>query len=114
MNEFTGNRIKTITTRYLIEDAQDWRGEINNIPFIKFPKDWEIQVIPPFGDAVVRFRVKLPDDTYKSVYLDSRMSLGYMEEPYWEVYPVYGDTERCYMNDIAGLLRIIATQGEKL
>ena len=93
--------------RYLVEDSQKWREDVHTIPFIQFPADWQIQVIPPFADATVRFRVKLPDGVDKSVYLDTRNSLGYEEQPYWEVYPVEGDTERCYMNEIDKLLLAI-------
>ena len=100
--------------RYEIEDEQKWREEIEHIPFIRFPADWEVQVIPPFGDAVVRFRVRLPSGQSKSVYLDSRHSLGYYGHPgetpvsYWEVYPYNDDVGRCARDDVAELLNMIA------
>lgn len=94
--------------RWKVEDAQQWR-ETENIPWIQFPADWQIQVIPPFSDATVRFRVKLPDGREKSIYLDTRNALGYMDYPYWEVYPVGEDYGRCHMNDITQLLNLIAT-----
>lgn len=101
--------------RYEIESEQKWHEEIDDIPFIPFPKGWEVRVIPPFGDAVVRFQVKLPSGTTKSVYLDSRSSLGFfggidVPTPYWEVYPVNDDTGRCHRGDIEGLLDLIATE----
>ena len=102
--------IKTRVERYAIEDKQDWRGEIDRVPFIQFPADWLVQVIPPFGDAVVRFRVRLPSGNEKSIYLDSRNSLGYWEGTYWEVYPVMGDVERCDMDDVPKLLELIANE----
>lgn len=98
--------------RYEIENYQDWRGEITKIPFIQFPADWLIQMIPPFSDAVVRFRVRLPSGKEKSIYLDSRNSIGYMPYTYWEVYPVHGDVGRCEMNDIQELLSLIANEAE--
>ena len=100
--------------RYEIEDKQKWREEIKVIPFINFPADWLIQVIPPFGDAVVRFRVRLPSGKEKSIYLDSRESLGLYDnlEPYWEVYPYRGDTARCGINEILELLKYIGDEDE--
>lgn len=99
--------------RYKIEDAQKWREEIVTMPFIQFPTDWQIQVIPPFGDAVVRFRVRRADGEERSIYLDSRCSLGYWEGPYWEVYPYRGDTGRCDKEDIPELLRMIGDIQER-
>lgn len=100
--------------RINVENNQKWGKEIEHIPFIQFPLDWKIQVIPPFGDAVVRFRVQLPCGTEKSIYLDSRDSLGCFGEPYWEVYPVQDDVGRCERADIEQLLILIAdtTEGE--
>lgn len=101
--------------RYEIEDKQSWREEIEVIPFIQFPADWKIQVIPPFGDAVVRFRVQLPSGKEKSIYLDSRHSLGVYGDPletYWEVYPYRGDTARCGMNEIDDLLKYIGDESK--
>lgn len=98
------------TMRYKIEDEQKWREEIKVIPFIQFPADWLIQVIPPFSDAVVRFRVRLPSGKEKSIYLDKRNSLGYWEgidNAYWEVYPYRGDVGRCNMTEIDLLLEMI-------
>ena len=103
--------------RYLIEDKQGWRKEISSIPFIQFPSNWKIQIIPPFGDAVVRFRVKLPSGKEKSIYLDSRESLGVYGdplEPYWEVYPHHGDVVRCGINEVEKLLEYIGDDSEIL
>lgn len=100
------------TKRYEIEDKQKWREDIKTIPFIQFPADWKVQIIPPFGDAVVRFRVQLPSGKEKSVYLDTRESLGYYGGPYWEVYPYRGDVTRCDMEDIESLLLNIADEKE--
>ena len=96
--------------RWEIEDKQGWREDMHIIPFIQFPADWKVQVIPPFADACIRFRVKLPDDREKSIYLDTRNSLGYMEYPYWEVYPVGDDCGRCEMVDVDKLLELIGAE----
>lgn len=102
--------------RTRIENNQDWRGEVSRIPWIQFPADWQVQVIPPFADAVVRFRVKLPSGKEKSIYLDSRQSLGFYCDDagnpatYWEVYPYRDDTGRCRRDDVAELLRMIGDE----
>ncbi len=94
--------------RFNVERNQKWGQEIEHIPFIQFPAEWKIQVIPPFGDAVVRFRVQLPCGAEKSIYLDSRDSLGCFGEPYWEVHPVQDDVGRCERADVERLLILIA------
>lgn len=100
-------------TRYKVEDAQKWREEVLSLPFISFPAGWQVQIIPPFADAVVRFRVKLPSGADKSIYLDKRNSLGYWQgEGYWEVYPYRGDVGRCDIRDIPELLRMIGDEQE--
>ena len=93
-----------------IEAKQKWMASVDTIPYIKFPADWEVAIIPPFGDAVVRFRVRLPNGVTKSIYLDERGSLGCFPDgaPYWEVYPYYGDIGRCAKVDTETLLRMIA------
>ncbi len=109
-------KVDEVVERYKIEQMQKWREEINTMPWITFPADWKIQIIPPFGDAVVRFRVTLPSGAVRSVYLDARCSLGYMTDagghpiPYWEVYPHQGDVGRCNKENIAELLTMIACE----
>ena len=109
-------KVDEVMERYKIEQMQKWREEIDTMPWITFPADWKIQIIPPFGDAVVRFRVELPSGAHRSVYLDSRCSLGYMTDvdghpiPYWEVYPHQGDVGRCNKENIAELLAMIACE----
>ena len=104
--------------RLQIEAEQKWVEEIDEIPWIKFPEEWYVKVIPPFGDAAVRFRVMLPSGKEKSVYLDVRHSLGYFGSvqgapvPYWEVYPHQGDVGRCHKEDVKTLLEMIADETE--
>ncbi len=86
---------------------------IEKIPYISFPSEWQVQVIPPFGGAIVRFRIKHPNENYVSVYLDGYDLLGiyYTEEngfePYWEICPYEDDVYRCKMNDTNELLEAI-------
>ena len=105
-----GAQMNDRSKRFEIEDQQKWMEEIKHIPFIRFNASWKIQIIPPFGDAVVRFRVKLPSGLEKSVYLDSRNSLGYADEPYWEVYPYMDDVGRCPRNKVQTLLEMIENE----
>jgi len=99
--------------RYDIENKQDWKGESVRIPWLYFHSDWQVRIIPPFGDAVVRFQVILPSGVLKSIYMDSRNSLGFwgedlnVPEPYWEVYPYKGDVGRCDLADTIMLMEMI-------
>jgi len=102
--------IETRTQRTIIERDQQWMAEIRDIPFIQFPADWKIQIIPPFSDAVIRFRVRLPSGKEKSIYLDTRSSLGFEDAPYWEVYPYKGDVGRCDRENVEELLRMIGDE----
>jgi hypothetical protein len=109
---------KNYIKRLTLEAEQKWIEEGERIPFIQFPADWKVQVIPPFGDAAVRFRVLLPCGRKKSVYLDVRSSLGFFGEsmmvptPYWEVYPYRGDVIRCHRESVGLLLSYIADESE--
>lgn len=98
--------------RATIEQADRWREIIPELPFIQFPADWKIRIIPPFGGLQARFQVRLPDGSEKSVYLDYYERAGFCGgNPYWEVYPVDGDTGRCLRDDVDELLKLIATKG---
>lgn len=99
-------------SRCRIEKQDKWHESIDTIPFIKFPTDWQVQVIPPFGGAMARFRVKLPSGVEKSVYLDFYDRLGYMRQPYWEVYPAKGDCGRALLNETDLLLELIGDESE--
>jgi len=93
--------------RYKIEQAEDWRPICDKIPFIKFPSDWEVKVIPPFAGAVARFLVKKGNKTV-SVYCDWYERLGFFGAPHWEIYPNKSDdNERFAVDDVAALLEAI-------
>jgi hypothetical protein len=81
-------------------DALEW---VKKIPHIKFPAEWEVQIIPPFNGALARFRV----NNKVSIYLDGYDTLGYFGEPYWEVYPHEDCVFRCAMNDTNALISAI-------
>lgn len=104
--------VKEKLKRYHVEAEQDWKGEIARIPWLHFRGDWQVRIIPPFGDAVIRFQVILPSGALKSIYMDSRHSLGVWGdlstcEPYWEVYPYQGDVGRCALDDTIMLMEMI-------
>ena len=93
---------------YKYEQAMEMDKWNNEIPFIQFPSNWQVKIIAPFAGAVVRFRVKKVDsDKEISVYLDCYDRLGYVGEPYWEIYPYQDDVFRCLMNEIPELIAAI-------
>ena len=103
-----------MTSRYDVERAEDWRGCCNKIPFIKFPANWKVKMIPPFAGAIARFLVELPGSPklVKSIYLDFYDNLGCHGTPYWEVHPYRGDCGRCDLDDTKKLIKMIADRRE--
>ena len=73
------------------------------IPSIKFPANWEVQIIQPFCWTLVRFIV----NDKISVYLDWYDQLWCYWEPYREVYPYDNGVFRCDMADVKWLLKAI-------
>lgn len=115
-----GNPFGVTLVMSLIEKKLKWReysfgtDGCERIPFIEFPRKWRVQVVPPMTGAMVRFRVwipGMPKDESISIYLDVNNSLGIYslegDVPYWEVYPVDGNTFRCAMADTQALLAAI-------
>ena len=98
-----GEEMSASIERYKIEDEQQWRQWIDEIPAIRFDSEWNVKVIPPFGGALSRFMIE-HNGNHASVYLDAFDSLGYYGAPYWELYPYDGDTFRCPMADTDALL----------
>ena len=90
-----------------VEYSEEWEKWRYEIPYIKFDKEWEIKVIPPFAGAIVRFIVRSGDSSI-SVYLDCYDKLGCFGEPYWEMYPhKNGDVYRVRMNNVEELVNQI-------
>lgn len=112
MTEYIMTEYEIYRSRIDIEGKQKWREEIDNIPYLSFKPEWKVKVIPPISNAVVRFLVELPSGVRKSVYLDSRQSLGFWEggtKPYWQVDPVGDDVGRCGIDDVKTLMELIET-----
>lgn len=96
-----------LVSRCKVEQSEDWQVWIKKIPFIKFPADREVKIIPPFGGALIRFLVKKNESENISVYLDVYGRLGAVENPYWEVYPYHDDVVRVDMENVEELLQRI-------
>jgi hypothetical protein len=92
--------MQRIHSRHFIEREYEWDKWRKEIPDIKFPSDWKVKIIPPFGGAVIRFLVSKGSKTV-SVYLDCYGELGAMDKPYWEIYPDKdGYNSRFYINEV--------------
>ena len=100
--------------RYDVEDHEDWIKTFFEVPAFTVPDGCTIKVAPPFGGAVARFRI-IGYGKDISVYLDTQMALGSYSGPYWEAYPIDGDTVRYPMADIDKLMSCIECEilGEK-
>lgn len=89
-------------------------GWAKKIPTIQFPADWRVGIIPPFGGAMIRFKVATNTDRYISVYLDCYDNLGCVGEPYWEIYPYKEDCKRFLMNEVDELIQGIKEAKEQI
>lgn len=98
--------------RHQIERTEKWAEWVKDIPSIKFPPDWSVQVIPPFGGAMARFVVST-EKARVSVYLDVYDRLGYFGSPYWEIHPYEDDVMRYPMSSVDELLKGIAESIEE-
>ena len=92
--------------RYQIESAEKWKDVANTIPYLQFSKPYEFKVIPPFAGAMARFVVRNGDKSV-SIYLDTCDRLGFFGAPYYEAYPIDGDTRRYGMEDPVELKQMI-------
>lgn len=88
--------------RFEIEQEESWREWCDQIPYLNFPEEWKIKIIPPFSGALIRFVVKYKEKTV-SVYLDVYQALG-IAENYWEIYPYKDDTYRCGIDETNKLI----------
>lgn len=98
--------VKDMQSRSYIESRDEWRKWSGQIPAIPMRPDWSFKPLPPFAGAVARFNICI-GEAWVSVYLDCYDKLGWVGEPYWEVYPVQGDTRRVLMNDVEELANVI-------
>ena len=95
----------------------EWNKWMREIPILEFPTRWKIQIIPPFGGAIIRFRV-VTEFGSVSIYLDAYDQLGCMDnKPYWEIYPGSdedGNPERFWLYETKELLEGIQKSINKM
>jgi len=65
---------------------EHWIKHFPLLPIMSFPSNWKVQIIPPYGGALIRFKLYPNIATIISVYLDVDDSLGSVGAPYWEIY----------------------------
>lgn len=116
-----GDRISGLLLSSALERQHEWDKWTQEIPFIRWPVGWYVKAIPPFGGAIVRYYVsdKLASPICAeknhtvSIYLDCYDELGFFGSPYWEVYPINGDTARFAMADTTELIQVITEEFER-
>lgn len=93
-------------------EYKKWKEEV---PTIDFGPHLLVKPIPPFAGAVVRFFVydRLNPEEQISVYLDCYDMLGIYGAPYWEAYPVDGDTFRVPMAEVKELVKALFLEFRK-
>lgn len=78
--------------------------EVPSLPYIRFPAEWGIRFVEPFGGAFIRFCVEYKGFVI-SVYFDDLSALGAMDRPYWEIYPAAdGEPARFYLEETNEML----------
>lgn len=95
-----------------VEKKEQWRALCKKMPFLDFPAGVSVKVIPPFAGAVARF-IMSNGEREISVYADFFDALDFYEEPYWEAYPINGDTFRCEINESELLVKTIMEEFER-
>lgn len=83
------------------------------MPVFNYPQDWDIKILPSFTNAFYRFQV-VKNNKKVSVCLDIDDCLGYMGQPYFEIYllgqPFDSDgpsPERFYTNETDKMFKAI-------
>jgi len=80
------------------------------------PKWVRIRVEWPFAGAAARacFEIEGYPDAYVSTYLDVNDALGVMREPYFEAYPIKGDTFRVVYDEQPILYRRVLKELKRM
>lgn len=78
-------------------------------PRLRFPAEFEIEILPPFAGALFRFRV-WAGETWVSVYCDDIDAFGSMGRPYYEIYPDERDDTRRFWPDETEAMMIAIIQ----
>jgi hypothetical protein len=89
-------------------ETDKWRMKL---PYLSFPPDWEIRIIPPSVSAIIRFHVRKKEtlkDDWISIYFDGYNNLGFATGPYWEIYPNNeGDNQRFLLGEEKEMIEAI-------
>lgn len=99
--------VKDTIARAELENGENWNDILKEVPILNFDKEWDIQIIPPFGGAVARFRVFKNGEQVCSVYLDWYERLAIFGEPYYELYPYEEDVRRYSLRETDELIEDI-------
>ena len=97
-------------SRHYVELEEDWRGIIPHLPILRFP--FPVTLVPPIGGAFLRFVAGANREI--SVYLDALDRLGSVGQPYWEAYPIEGETARFLLNETDELISTIQAELERI
>lgn len=100
-------------------ESMRWRQEL---PYLQFPADCQIKIIPAFLSAIIRFIVRkktTPRGEFVSVYFDGYSNLGHFSfpepTPHWEIFPDQdGDNARFALGDEESMLQAIEASLQKL
>ena len=93
--------------RAKVEGHEKWKDLTKDIPIINFKSEWDVKIIPPFAGAVARFLIIKDNKRICSVYLDWYDRLGYVGEPYYELYPFEDDVKRYLLSETKELIEDI-------
>lgn len=98
-----------------LEKKMGYQEAVPKMPFLSFPDNYEIAVIPPFSGAMARFYVRKKGTKGRlSVYADFHDLLGFFNGPYWEVFPYQGDVFRCKIDEPEKLMKAIVEAVEDI
>lgn len=103
------NKFEIEFNRLLVEGKEEWTSWVDKMPALHFDPTWGVQIIPPFGGALARFRIS-KGNTWVSVYFDAFNRLGYFGSvfddpvPYFELYPFGDDVKRYGLDEVDELM----------
>ena len=96
--------IDSILLRGSVEEKEQWRLWAKKMPKLHFDPDWEVQIIPPFLGALIRFWIT-KGNKFVSVYFDAFSKLGVVYNnchefvPYFEILDENKNTTYRYLLD---------------
>lgn len=94
--------------RFMGKQSAEQRAWYDKMPRIPFPNDWDVRAVPPFGGAMVRYRIQR-GGAEVSVYMDAHDKLGCVGQPYWEIHPnPEGECDRFLLREVDDLVAGIA------